>query len=75
MSLNGKTVRLKSENDQPSLFVDLLNFVNVDTKNMTGSAVLKLNGEDATFMTALSQGDVAEISFQLNNEDANGKGV
>lgn len=47
------------------LFFDMLNYVDIDTKNPLGNIILKLNGVDATYTSPISNGDVVEIRWDI----------
>lgn len=62
--LNGKWHNISADRETGILqFVQLLNFVDIDTKNPQGDLVLTLNGKDAAFTDPVQDGDSAEIRW------------
>lgn len=44
-------------------FFDMLNYVDIDTKNPQGNIILKLNGSDAAYTSPIKNGDSVEIRW------------
>ncbi len=63
VTVNGKACRVESTKKEPAQFLNLLTFVEIDTKNPQGELVLTLNGKSAAYTDFLSEGDVAEIGW------------
>ncbi len=60
--LNGQAVELAPKFDSmPYLFVDMLNFVDIDPANPQGDIVLRLNGKNASYLDTIAPGDSIEI--------------
>ena len=63
IAVNGQTVILKNKNSY--IFVDILDFYPFDTKTAGGTElIITLNGKICTFMSPLSDGDIAEIYWK-----------
>lgn len=64
--LNGKPFELPRRKDgAPSLFIDLFNYLDIDTSNPQGSRiVLRINGHDASYLEELSEGDEVQIYWE-----------
>lgn len=63
--INGEETILNLSNyekNQP-LFFDMLNFVDIDTKNPNGSIILTLNDEEAYYTMPIKDGDKVEIRW------------
>lgn len=41
----------------------MLNYVDIDLEKPQGNIIIKLNGEDATYTTIISQGDSIEVAW------------
>ncbi len=61
--LNEKWITLSYQPKQPPCFFDLLNYSDIDPEHPQGNLLLKLNGEDASFVTVLKDGDYAQIGW------------
>lgn len=62
VTLNSKTVELEPKVDgTPYLFFDMLNLVNIDPSKPQGNIILNHNGDDASFMTPVKDGDIIDI--------------
>ena len=58
-------VELPFDEKDPPLFLELLNFTDIDPQNPKGDIVLTLNGKVASYVDMLSDGDVAVIKWAL----------
>jgi len=66
--LNDRPLRLQKKADgSPYLFVDLLNFVDIDLSKPQGNIVLKRNGHSASYIEILEEGDVIQIYWEQKN--------
>lgn len=64
ITLNGHSTTLYPKVDgSPYLFLDMLNLVNIDPSKPQGNIVLKHNGEEASFMTPVLNGDTINIHW------------
>lgn len=62
--LNAHTVELKPKPDKtPYLFLELLNYTDIDPTKPQGDIVLKINGRNASYLDPLSDGDKVEIHW------------
>lgn len=60
--LNGRSAELIPKEDRsPYLFVDMLNFVDIDPTKPQGDIVLRLNGRDASYLEIIHDGDSVDI--------------
>lgn len=60
--LNGRSAELIPKEDRsPYLFLDMLNFVDIDPTKPQGDIVLRLNGRDASYLEIVNDGDSVEI--------------
>ncbi len=60
--LNGRSAELVPKEDHtPYLFVDMLNFVDIDPTKPQGDIILQLNGRDASYLEVVSDGDSVDI--------------
>lgn len=67
ITLNGKALALYQKEDKsPYIFVDLLNYVDIDLTKPQGNIVLKRNGHIASYVEELKNEDVIEIYWQEN---------
>ncbi len=65
VTLNGERVLLPPKADKsPHLFVDMLNYVDIDPTKPEGDIVLKLNGQDASYLAQLQDGDEIDICWK-----------
>lgn len=63
--INGKQVQLPSKEDQhPYVFLDMLNYVNIDLKQIQGDVSLLLNGKEASFLEPINHMDEIEITWK-----------
>lgn len=63
--LNGSEVELYPKVDgSPYLFVDLLNFVDIDPSRPQGNILLRLGDRTASYLDVVSDGDRAEIRWE-----------
>ncbi|OGO85041.1 MAG: hypothetical protein A2Y24_05255 [Clostridiales bacterium GWE2_32_10] len=60
--LNDKKVELPNTKEQ-SIFVDLFNYIDVDTTNKKGKLDMKLNGNKVMLTEQIKDGDIAEIKW------------
>lgn len=65
ITLNGRMVELPFDEKDPPLFLELLNFTDIDPQNPKGEIILTLNGKVASYVDMLSDGDVAVIKWAL----------
>lgn len=64
ITLNGSRVELFPKGDgTPYLFIDMLNFVDIDPTKPQGDIVLELNGRNASYLEAVSEGDTVNIHW------------
>lgn len=62
VTLNGNNAKLYPKEDGTDyLFLDMLNFVNIDPSRPEGNIVLKINGRDASYLDVILDGSVIEI--------------
>lgn len=62
ITLNGNSVELYPKADNtPYLFVDMLNFVDIDPTNPQGNITLKINGEEASYLQVVNDSDNVQI--------------
>lgn len=60
--LNGRSAELMPKEDySPYLFVDMLNFVDIDPTKPQGDIILQLNGRDASYLEVIHDGDSVDI--------------
>jgi len=60
--INGNPIEMISKSDgTPFLFVDLLNYVDIDPSNPQGNIVLRLNGHEASYIEPVAAGDRIDI--------------
>ncbi|KAA8672700.1 cell division protein FtsA [Clostridium sp. HV4-5-A1G] len=59
---NGKNVVLKGKKDY--IFVDIFNHIEFDLTKVKGRLYLHLNGNNASYYDALSEGDIIEIGWE-----------
>jgi hypothetical protein len=50
--------------DEPPLFLDMLNFVDIDTKRAKGDLVLAINGNPASYTDPVFDGDKVSIQWR-----------
>ena len=65
ITLNGRMVELPYDKDDPPLFLELLNFTDIDPQNPKGNIIVTLNGKIASYVDMLSDGDIAEIKWAI----------
>lgn len=62
ITLNGRSAELVPKEDHtPYLFVDMLNFVDIDPTKPQGDIILRLNGRDASYLEVVNDGDAVDI--------------
>lgn len=62
--LNGRSVELYAKADaSPYLFLDMLNFVDIDPSRPQGDIILKINGRNASYLDIVSEGSDIEIRW------------
>ena len=60
--LNGEALSLQQKHDKsPYLFVDMLNYVDIDPSKPQGNIVLRINGRTASYVEEVRDGDEVEI--------------
>ncbi|MHC6179755.1 cell division protein FtsA [Clostridium sp. JNZ X4-2] len=59
---NGKNIVLKGKKDY--IFVDIFNHIEFDLTKVKGKLYLHLNGSNASYYDALSEGDVIEVGWE-----------
>jgi cell division protein FtsA len=60
--LNGEVLTLRQKHDKSSyLFVDMLNYVDIDPSKPQGNIVLRINGRTASYVEEVRDGDEVEI--------------
>ncbi len=63
--INGRPVQLPSKEDNsPYVFLDMLNYVNIDLKQVQGDVNLLLNGKEASFLEPINHLDEIEITWK-----------
>lgn len=62
VDVNGEQIKLKGKNNY--IFVDIFNYIDLDTTKQKGIADLKLNGLKASYTDVLKDGDRIDISFE-----------
>lgn len=63
--VNGELYTLpKRNNGNPHLFLDLIGMLDIDTSNPQGKIVLRINGNDASYLEQLSEGDKVDIYWE-----------
>lgn len=62
VNINGKIVTLKGKDIYN--FIEVFNYIDIDTSNIKGTVELKLNGEEASYMDELKNGDLIEVSIK-----------
>lgn len=63
--VNGELYTLLKRNDgNPHLFLDLIGMLDIDTSNPQGKIVLRINGNDASYLEQLSEGDKVDIYWE-----------
>lgn len=68
--LNGESFILPKRKDgSPSLFLDLIGMLDIDTSNPQGKIVLRINGNDASYLEQLSEGDKVEVYWENIHEN------
>ncbi|HAN09541.1 MAG TPA: cell division protein FtsA [Clostridiales bacterium] len=60
--LNNEKIELSSEK-KPYMFVDLFNYIDVDTASKKGKLEMKLNKEKVSLTDIIKDGDIAEIKW------------
>lgn len=65
ITLNGRMVELPFDEKDPPLFLELLNYTDIDPQNPKGDIVLTLNGKVASYVDALNDGDIAMIKWSM----------
>lgn len=67
--LNGEVLELPRKPDNsPYLFVDMLNYVDIDPSNPQGDIVLRINGRTASYVEEVGNGDEVEIHWASRTE-------
>lgn len=65
VTFNGNELKLPTQNGQtPHLFLELFNFIEIDTEKPNGNYSMLLNGEDATFNSEIKNGDIAVLKWE-----------
>lgn len=62
--LNGQTLVLYQKNDEPLLFVEVFNHLDLDMSINQGDLVLILNQETASYVDVLKEGDVVDVYWK-----------
>ncbi|MCL2088588.1 MAG: pilus assembly protein PilM [Oscillospiraceae bacterium] len=63
--LNGKPIKIPAAPEEPVMFVELLNFTDIDTKKEEkGELILRINGNNASYTDEIREGDQAEIRWE-----------
>ena len=57
--INGRQIKLKGKDNY--IFIDIFNYINIDTGKLNGPVALKLNGNKASYTDILKDGDKIEI--------------
>ncbi|MEG2769486.1 MAG: hypothetical protein RR902_01575, partial [Oscillospiraceae bacterium] len=69
VSLNGRTIVLTPKADGTEyLFLDLLNYVDIDLSRPQGAIVLTLNGRNAAYMAKIHSGDNIQIYWDKQGQ-------
>ena len=66
ITLNGRIIELPFDEKDPPLFLELLNFTDIDPQNPRGDIILTLNGKVASYVDALNDGDIAVIKWAMS---------
>jgi len=65
--INDKHVKLpKREDNTPYIFVDMLNYTDIDPSNPRGNIVLLHNGNEASYLNLISENDVIIIKWDYD---------
>lgn len=63
--LNGKEIILPKKDDtSPHVFLEVLNFVSLDLSNPQGNLIMRINGQNASYTSKLSENDKVDIFFE-----------
>lgn len=63
ISINDNWTVITADADDPPLFLDMLNYVSIDTKKAKGDLVLSLNGNPASYTDPVHDGDLVQIKW------------
>jgi hypothetical protein len=73
VTLNGSQIVLQPKADGvPYVFMDMLNYVDIDPTKPQGEIVLQLNGKDASYLKNLADGDVVDIYWKKRTFNSTG---
>lgn len=62
--VNGKATMLEPRpQENPYVFLDMLNYIDIDMKQVRGDVILKLNGKDASYLDPIANGDEVFVSW------------
>ncbi|QIB68397.1 cell division protein FtsA [Aminipila butyrica] len=63
LTLNGNSIHLVQETDEPLIVMHLLKYVDLDPSNPRGDLLMKLNGQEANYADPLHDHDVVIIKW------------
>jgi len=63
VSINGEWTEVPEYEDGPPLFLDMLNYVNIETKKAKGDLVLSINDSSASYTDTIHDGDKVQIKW------------
>jgi len=64
VTINDKHVKLpEKEDNTPYIFVDMLNYTDIDPSNPRGNIVLLHNGNEASYLNLISENDIIIIKW------------
>ncbi|MEG2074304.1 MAG: cell division FtsA domain-containing protein, partial [Angelakisella sp.] len=70
VTLNRRTVELYPKEDgMPYQFIDMLNFVDIDPTKPEGDIVLRLNGQNASYLQEIHEGDLVQIYWSQREDE------
>ena len=61
--VNGDWKDIPVNDGEPPLFIDMLNFVDIDTKKARGDLILSINGSSASYTDSVLDGDKVDIMW------------
>ncbi len=69
VTLNHREIELYPKGDHsPYLFVDMLNFVDIDPSKPQGNIFLRINGREASYLDPVLSGDFIEIHWDRSGK-------
>ena len=64
VSVNGEWLNIPVSEGESPLFLDMLNYVDIDTKKARGDLILSINGAAASYTDPIRDGDKVEIKWE-----------